>query len=102
MIVIRDRPVKPPSAVSEVVPKQIGFAETWALLRDNTNFTLLLIAFSLPFGSFLAVGSLMSNIFDPFGFKPSGVAFVSLGLLLSGVVGAVIFGMLLDKYKLYT
>jgi len=101
MFVIKDRPDKPPSAVSEVVPKQIGWAETWALLRDNKNFTLLLIAFSLPFGSFLAVGSLMSNIFDPFGFNASGVAFVSLGLLVSGVIGAVIFSILLDKYKLY-
>lgn len=101
MFVIKDRPDKPPSAVSEVVPKQIGWAETWALLRDNKNFTLLLIAFSLPFGSFLAVGSLMSNIFDPFGFKPSAVAFVSLGLLVAGVTGAVIFGILLDKFKLY-
>ena len=101
MVVIKDRPDKPPSAVSEVVPKQIGWAETWELLRDNKNFTLLLVAFSLPFGSFLAVGSLMSNIFDPFGFKPSAVAYVSLALLVSGVIGAVIFGCLLDKWKLY-
>ena len=43
----------------------------------------------------------MSNVFDPFGFKPSEVSFISLGLLLSGVVGAIVAGAILDRTKLY-
>merc|ERR1712080_705978 len=43
----------------------------------------------------------MSNIFNPFGFEPSDISFISLGLLLVGVVGAVIAGALLDKTKSY-
>ena len=70
-------------------------------MKENPNFLILLIAYSLPSGSFLAVGALMSNVFDPFGFLPSEIAFLCLGLLAIGVTGAVVFGLFLDKTKLY-
>ena len=43
----------------------------------------------------------MSNVFDPYGFLPGEIAFLCLGLLLVGVTGAVVFGVFLDKTKLY-
>jgi len=43
----------------------------------------------------------MSNVFDPFGFEPSEVSFISLGLLVSGVVGAISVGAFLDKFEKY-
>ena len=70
-------------------------------LRENPNFLILLVAYCLPSGSFLAVGALMSNVFDPYDFLPAEIAFLSLGLLLVGVTGAVLFGLFLDKTKLY-
>jgi len=70
-------------------------------MQANSNFCLLIVTYSLPFGSFLAVGGLMSNIFDPFGFSPSEVSFISLGLLVSGVVGAISVGAFLDKFEKY-
>ena len=43
----------------------------------------------------------MSNVFDPYGFQPSEIAFLCLGLLFVGVLGAVLFGCFLDCTKLY-
>ena len=62
---------------------------------------MLAIAFSLPFGAFLAIGALMSNLFDPFGFSPAEMSSLALLLLGSGVVGAIITGILIDKTGLY-
>lgn len=84
-----------------VEPEKLSCVESLREVRDNCNFSTLLVAFSLPFGSFLAVGSLMSNIFTPFGFTGSQVAYISLALLISGVTGAVVFGALLDRFKFY-
>ena len=100
-IAIKEKPDKPPSAVAEVNYDPLTCRQTLKVLRENSNFLILLIAYALPSGSFLAVGGLMSNIMDPFGFLPSEIAFICLGLLFSGVLGAVLIGFFLDKTKLY-
>lgn len=100
-IVIKEKPHTPPSAVSEVIPESLNFKQSLQVLRENQNFLLLLIAYSVPFGSFMAAGAVLSNVFDPFGFTPSEVSFISLGLLTTGVVGAVTVGAFLDKFKMY-
>jgi len=101
LLIIKDRPDSPPSSVALVEPEKLSCVESLREVRDNGNFSMLLVAFSLPFGSFLAVGSLMSNVFTPFGFTGSQVAYLSLALLFSGVTGAVVFGALLDRFKFY-
>jgi len=68
LFVMKERPDSPPSAVAEVIPKTLSVKESIQVLRENGNFCLLIITYSLPLGSFLAVGGLMSNVFDPFGF----------------------------------
>ena len=62
---------------------------------------MLAIAFALPFGAFLAIGALLSNLFDPFGFTVSELSSRSLMLLGAGIVGAVITGLVIDKTGAY-
>ena len=72
-------------------------------MRENKNFLLLLIAVSLPFGTQQAVQILISNLFEPFGYTSSEIAFIAVKLIIVGVVGAIIMGALVDrthKYKL--
>ena len=97
MIFIKEKPDKPPSAIGEMKYEALDFGQSVTVLKDNPNFLKLLIAYAFPFGSFLAVGSLLSNVFDPLGFTASEVAYSSLGLLLCGVIGALVFGAILDK-----
>ena len=70
-------------------------------MKENHNFLLLAIALALPFGSFTAIGNLVSNLFDPFGYTSSELSFICLQLLLAGVVGAVVIGALMDKTRKY-
>ena len=101
LLVIKEKPDSPPSAVAAVVPKALSFKESVTVLRNNGNFCLLLLTYSLPFGSILAVGGLMSNVFDPYGYQASEVSFISLGLLVAGVIGAVAVGAILDRFEKY-
>ena len=70
-------------------------------MGENRNFLLLGISFALPFGAFLAIGALMSNLFDPFGLAPSEMSTVALLMLGSGIIGAVCTGAFIDKTGLY-
>ena len=59
------------------------------------------IAFALPFGAFLSLGALISNLFEPFGFTPSELSLVALNILAAGIIGAVLVGILIDKTGKY-
>ena len=100
-IVLKEKPKKPPSAVAEVPYERLDFKQSFKALKDNPNFLLLVIAFALPFGSVLAIGALMSNIFVPFGYAPNELAFIALVMLLSGVVGSIVTGAIVDKTGWY-
>ena len=98
---MKPKPDRPPSAVAEVPYQALDFKQSFRALRQNLNFFLLAVAFALPFGAFLAIGTLMSNIFDPFGYKPAELSSIALMLLGSGVVGAIITGLIIDKTGAY-
>ena len=100
-IVIREKPDTPPSAVSEVVYEQLTCKLVLKILRENFNFLALCIAYALLAGSFLAIGSLISNMFTPYGWLPSKIAFASVGILCCGVSGALLIGVFLDRTRLY-
>ena len=71
-------------------------------MGENTNFLLLSIALALPFGSYIAIGTLVSNLFDPYGYSSSELSFICLELLMAGVLGAILIGAFIDrtlKYK---
>ena len=72
-------------------------------MGQNPNFLLLAIALALPFGTYIAVGNLVSNLFEPYGYSSSELSFICLMLLMAGVVGAILIGTFVDKtgkYKL--
>ena len=68
MVSMKEKPDVPPNAVAEVQYEWLSAKQSLIILKANPNFLMLLVAYGLPAGSFLAVGSLMSNIFDPYNF----------------------------------
>ena len=70
-------------------------------MGENKNFLLLSIALALPFGSYIAIGTLVSNLFDPYGYSSSELSFICLELLLCGVLGAILIGAFIDKTLKY-
>ena len=98
---MKEKPETPPSQVATVPTRRLDFRESFGVMGENHNFLLLAIALALPFGSFTAIGNLVSNLFDPFGYSSSELSFICLQLLLAGVVGAVVIGALMDKTRKY-
>ena len=71
-------------------------------MRSNSSFLLLTLAFGLIFGSYVGFANLVSNLLDPFGLEPQDIARIGMGLLFSGIIGAVATGLFVDrtgKYK---
>lgn len=98
---IKEKPDAPPSAVAQVPYERLDFSKSFSVMGENRNFLLLTIAFGLPFGSYIAIGTLVSNLFDPFGYSASELSFICLMLLGSGVFGAIIIGAFIDRTRMY-
>jgi len=62
---------------------------------------MLSIAFALPFGGFQAIGTLMSNLFTPYGYSPTELALIALDMLVFGVISTILIGKWLDKTGWY-
>jgi len=63
------------------------------------------MSFALMFGFYVSLGNLISSIFTPFGLSPHDISMLGLYLLLSGIIGAIIVGVIVDRtgfYKLTT
>ena len=66
-------------------------------MSKNKNLLLLTVCFSSMIGLLFSLGNIMSSLFQPFGFEPSGIALIGLIMLVSGVFGATFTGIILDK-----
>ena len=100
-IAMREKPTKPPSAVAEVPYEALDFKQSFRALKENPNFLLLVIAFAIPYGAAISFGAVMSNIFTPFGYAPTELAFVALIMLITSVIGSVTAGAFVDKTGWY-
>jgi len=101
LLIMREKPSQPPSAVAEKEVERLSCKIIGETFSSNPNFVMLVFAFALPFGSFQAIGTLMSNLFDPYGYSPTELAYIALDMLFFGVLGTVLMGKWLDKTKLY-
>ena len=99
-LIIRAKPSVPPSAVAESEDDR-DLAQSFRVMKENSNFMLLSIAFALTFGSYVGFGNIMSNIIDPYGLTPQDIAQIGLVLLITGVIGAVSIGIWVDRTGMY-
>lgn len=58
---------------------------------------ILACAFALVYGVYVALGTTLSNILNPFGYNPTQIATIGGSCLFSGVVGAILVGIILDQ-----
>ena len=96
-MIIREKPDVPPSAVAEAEEDTRDLCQSFGLMKDNKNFMWLAFTFAITFGSYVGFGNCISNILDPFGLEPYQLAQIGIGLLVSGLLGAVISGVFVDQ-----
>ena len=100
-IFMREKPAVPPSAVAEADEDEADLWQSFKAMKGNSNFMLLTLSFSLTFGSYIAFSNVISNLMDPFGLTPRTLAFIAIGLLVSGIIGSVLAGIYVDKTGKY-
>lgn len=76
----------------------------WKSLKTTTSnkyFIILWIAFAISVGLFNTFSSLMNQIVTPYGYSDDTAGIFGATLIISGVIGATISSLIIDKYKKY-
>ncbi|ORZ03421.1 major facilitator superfamily domain-containing protein [Syncephalastrum racemosum] len=95
-------PKTPPSPTADKHEEErIPFLRSLYLLAVNYNFLLILITFGVLCGLFTTVSSVMAQITRPYNISDDEAGYISAGLVVAGIVGAVVMGIFLDKTKRY-
>jgi len=118
LIFIKDQPDKPPSiAQLEIRNQNLKyemntdsnkktdfqlFLKSLGNLFKNLNFDLILVSYGINTGTYYAIGTLLHQIVS-FHHQNENekIGFIGLILVLSGLLGAVIGGIVLDKTKAF-
>uniref|UniRef100_A0A3B3ZXL1 Choline/ethanolamine transporter FLVCR1 n=1 Tax=Periophthalmus magnuspinnatus TaxID=409849 RepID=A0A3B3ZXL1_9GOBI len=106
LIVIKDRPLKPPSqaraVLSDSLPEDYSYRQSICNLFRNKAFLLLLISYGIMTGSFYSVSTLLNQmIIDCYEGQELNAGRIGLTLVVAGMVGSILCGLWLDHTKTY-
>jgi len=99
LALFKDKPPTPPSASAGSVHED--FKESVKHLFTNRNYLYLLLSFACMNALFNTLGSVIGVIVANYGFTSNDSSIFGTAYLLSGIVGAAIAGVILDKTKKY-
>ncbi|KAI5812327.1 major facilitator superfamily domain-containing protein 7-b [Pyronema omphalodes] len=92
-------PPTPPSASGS--QRKASITETKMVLKNNRNFWLMLVLFSIYLGLFNAFTSLMNQIMYPRGYSPDQAGICGAILILSGLISTAVVSPVIDKTHAY-
>uniref|UniRef100_A0A6I8N3F3 Choline/ethanolamine transporter FLVCR2 n=1 Tax=Ornithorhynchus anatinus TaxID=9258 RepID=A0A6I8N3F3_ORNAN len=106
IFVFQEKPSHPPSwaqsLVYTLVPEEHSYLESIQRLFRNFNFVLLLITYGLNTGSFYALSTLLNRmVILHYPGEEVNAGRIGLTIVLSGMAGALISGIWLDRTKTY-
>ncbi len=99
LVFFRDRPETPPCAAAG--EERVGFRESFGQLKGNINFILIFISGGLLVGNFNMMSTVVEQIFTPFGYTSADASLLGTIYMLSGVVGSLLIGKMVDLRKCY-
>ncbi|CAG7816737.1 unnamed protein product [Allacma fusca] len=99
----KDKPPTPPSfAQAALASCEENYVVSMKRLLSNKGYLLLLLSYGLNVGVFYAISTLLySFIIKYFPGADEDVGRIGLSIVLSGMVGSVISGLILDKTRRY-
>nr|XP_020442267.1 feline leukemia virus subgroup C receptor-related protein 1 [Monopterus albus] len=106
VIVIKDRPPRPPSQAQAVLPdsppEDYSYKQSILNLMKNKAFVLLLISYGIMTGSFYSVSTLLNQmILAYYENQELNAGRIGLTLVVAGMVGSILCGVWLDYTKMY-
>lgn len=75
-------------------------AETVELLK-NKNYLVFVVVFSLVYSVYSALGAIINNLIEPYGFTNQDTSVIAICLVIAGILSSVATGLLLDTYQKY-
>ena len=113
-LVARDKPVTPPSASAEkslyhknedtLIEREdevqkTNFRQEFYQVFWSSNFWRLNISQMFTHSIFAVLGSSVSVIVTPFGYDAAQISYIGGAFVLTGLIAAIIHGIILDKYQ---
>ena len=100
-LIIRNGPDSPPSSTALEKPVPIDFFNAGKSFMTNKNYLFLTMSYGLAQGTFAAISTLKSSIFDPYGISPDNIALLGSILLIAGMIAAPIVGIYIGRSGKY-
>ncbi|XP_073205332.1 choline/ethanolamine transporter FLVCR2 isoform X5 [Lepidochelys kempii] len=106
IIVFREKPPFPPSRAQALIqlkpPEEYSYVQSIVRLLRNTNFVLLIVAYGLNTGCFYALSTLLNRmVIQNYPGEEVNAGRIGLTIVVSGMAGALLSGIWLDKTKTY-
>uniref|UniRef100_A0A8C0JEE1 Uncharacterized protein n=2 Tax=Chelonoidis abingdonii TaxID=106734 RepID=A0A8C0JEE1_CHEAB len=106
IIVFREKPLFPPSRAQALIqlkpPEEYSYMKSIRRLLCNTNFVLLIVAYGLNTGCFYALSTLLNRmVIQHYPGEEVNAGRIGLTIVVSGMAGALLSGIWLDKTKTY-
>uniref|UniRef100_A0A8C4J5E1 FLVCR choline and putative heme transporter 2 n=1 Tax=Dromaius novaehollandiae TaxID=8790 RepID=A0A8C4J5E1_DRONO len=106
VIVFREKPPHPPSRAQALIqsrlPEEYSYVQSILQLLRSTNFMLLMVTYGLNTGCFYSLSTLLNRmVIYHYPGEEVNAGRIGLTIVLSGMVGALISGIWLDRTKTY-
>ncbi|NXX48253.1 FLVC2 protein, partial [Tricholaema leucomelas] len=106
IIVFKEKPLHPPSRAQALIQsrptEEYSYRRSILHLLRNTNFLLLMVTYGLNTGCFYALSTLLSRmVIHHYPGEEVNAGRIGLTIVLSGMSGALISGIWLDRTKTY-
>ena len=70
-------------------------------MAKDVNFMLFTVVFSVGFSIYTCLGATVDFLVHPYGYSNQDVAIVGAGFIVCGIIGCLIFGIILGFYPKY-
>jgi MFS family permease len=94
-----DKPLTPPSVSASQPEPVFDFKTEYRALITNKNYLLLVVSFGATYANSGALAAIISALTRPYGYRIRDNAIFGSAYILSGIPGAVIGGLLTDRYR---
>ncbi|NXC28227.1 FLVC2 protein, partial [Campylorhamphus procurvoides] len=106
ILVFREKPPNPPSRAQALIQSrpaaEYSYVQSILRLLRNANFLLLMVTYGLNVGCFYALSTLLNRmVIHHYPGEEVNAGRIGLTIILSGIVGALISGIWLDRTKTY-
>ena len=96
---VRDGPPTPPSGNSNSNDKKFSLVKEFKVLIKNKNYIFLCIAYLFIHSNTAALSSMISSLTREYGYSGGDNGLFGAVYIISGIIGSVISGMLLDRFQ---